>query len=293
MPIELLPSLLLMIIGVGFSPGPGNVFSLTYALRYGRRAALRMWLGLLVGFTIGALVMAFATHLLGEAMGQYVRYVKYVGSAYMVYLAWQVYHFSGKARVGRKSNAFLSGMIVQLTNAKLLLLDILERVRQVLFPGFYDKSRIRAEYVRFLVGHDDTRIPMARSRNNNKNSTMQLTPDTIGLGMRANIDTENNGTARELYSAAGRGDISGMSFRFVADKDRWEDVDTDKPLRRILHIARIIEVSACAFPAYEGTDLEAADESERLESERKRLGEERAEAQKKERRERALQTLRR
>jgi len=125
MPIELLPSLLLMIIGVGFSPGPGNAFSLTYALRYGRRAALRMWLGLLVGFTIGALVMAFATHLLGEAMGQYVRYVKYVGSAYMIYLAWQVYHFSGKARVGRKSNAFLSGMIVQLTNAKLLLLDIL------------------------------------------------------------------------------------------------------------------------------------------------------------------------
>lgn len=172
-------------------------------------------------------------------------------------------------------------------------------IREVIDPKAID-AQTDMKDVRFLVGHDDTRIPMARSRNNNKNSTMQLTPDTIGLGMRANIDTENNGTARELYSAASRGDISGMSFRFVADKDSWEDVDTDKPLRRILHIARIIEVSACAFPAYEGTDLEAADESERLESliaslesERKRLGEERAEAQKKERRERALQTLRR
>ena len=33
-----------------------------------------------------------------------------------------------------------------------LLLDILERIRQVLFPGFYDKSRIRGEFVRFIVG---------------------------------------------------------------------------------------------------------------------------------------------
>ena len=88
-------------------------------------------------------------------------------------------------------------------------------IREVIDPKAID-AQTDMKDVRFLVGHDDTRIPMARSRNNNKNSTMQLTPDTIGLGMRANIDTENNGTARELYSAAGRGDISGMSFRFSA-----------------------------------------------------------------------------
>lgn len=35
---------------------------------------------------------------------------------------------------------------------KELLLDILERIQQVLFPGFYDKNRIRGEFVRFIVG---------------------------------------------------------------------------------------------------------------------------------------------
>lgn len=31
--------------------------------------------------------------------------------------------------------------------------------------------------VRFLVNHDISKIPLARSRNNNANSTMQLMPD--------------------------------------------------------------------------------------------------------------------
>lgn len=33
-----------------------------------------------------------------------------------------------------------------------LLIDILEQIRQLLFPGFYDKSRVRAEYVRYITG---------------------------------------------------------------------------------------------------------------------------------------------
>lgn len=154
--------------------------------------------------------------------------------------------------------------------------------------------------VRFLVGHDDRMIPLARSRNNNENSTMQLTLDEIGLGMRADMDTENNTTARALYSAAGRGDISGMSFAFFVDKDSWDDLDTDNPLRHIRHISRIIEVSAVAFPAYEGTDLEAADERNRLESlvsslesARNAAAEQRAREENAERRTAAINALRR
>lgn len=172
-------------------------------------------------------------------------------------------------------------------------------IREVIDPEAID-SETDMRDVRFLVGHDTSRIPMARSRNNNENSTMQLTKDEIGLAMRANVDTENNGTARELYSAAGRGDISGMSFMFRADKDSWDDLDTDRPLRHIRHISKIYEVSAVVFPAYEGTDLEAADESQRLESlvaslesAKKRQAEERDKAQNEERRQKALQTLRR
>ncbi len=33
-----------------------------------------------------------------------------------------------------------------------LIIEILETIREVLFPGYYDKSRVRADYVRYYVG---------------------------------------------------------------------------------------------------------------------------------------------
>lgn len=137
--------------------------------------------------------------------------------------------------------------------------------------------------VRFLIGHDTTMVPLARSRNNNENSTMQMTVTERGMEIRVDLDTEHNPRAMELYSAVKRGDISGMSFMFTVDKDVWEDLESEQPLRRITSIGRVFEVSAVTFPAYEGTDLQAADaggalESAQasLESARKRLEEERA-----------------
>ena len=66
--------------------------------------------------------------------------------------------------------------------------------------------------VRFLVNHDTRKIPLARSRRNNGNSTMQLSPDYEGMAIEALLDTENNSESRSLYSAVQRGDITGMSF---------------------------------------------------------------------------------
>lgn len=110
--------------------------------------------------------------------------------------------------------------------------------------------------VRFLVNHDMSRIPLARSRNNNENSTMQLTPDDDGLSIRVTLDVENNSEARALYSAVQRGDISGMSFLFAVGEEDWAGLDTDHPTRTILSIAEVLEVSAVTFPAYEATEIE-------------------------------------
>ena len=110
--------------------------------------------------------------------------------------------------------------------------------------------------VRFLVNHDMSRIPLARSRNNNENSTMQLTPDDDGLSIRVTLDIANNSEARALYSAVQRGDISGMSFLFAVGEEDWAGLDTDHPTRTILSIAEVLEVSAVTFPAYESTEIE-------------------------------------
>ena len=95
---------------------------------------------------------------------------------------------------------------------------------------------------------------------------MTLTRDEHGVKMRALLDTENNPKAKEAYSAIRRGDISGMSFAFVVGEERWEDLDTEMPLRVITKLAAIFEVSLVAFPAYSGTSVQAASEGEALES---------------------------
>lgn len=124
--------------------------------------------------------------------------------------------------------------------------------------------------VRFLVNHDTKMIPLARSRRNNGNSTMQLTPDVEGLDMSANIDVENNSTAKKLKSAITRGDITGMSFMFSIDDEEWEELDSDHPTRRIKKIGSVVEVSAVTWPAYDATSINARDK-EALENARQAL----------------------
>lgn len=111
--------------------------------------------------------------------------------------------------------------------------------------------------VRFLVNHDISRIPLARSRRNNGNSTMLLSTDNDGMFIRVTLDTENNSEARALYSAVQRGDISGMSFMFSIDEEEWTDLESDHPTRTITDIGTVVEVSAVTFPAYDSTEIEA------------------------------------
>ena len=154
--------------------------------------------------------------------------------------------------------------------------------RETIDPSAAGDERLLRD-VALMVGHDFGSIPLAHSRRNNGSGTMQLTATDEGVFMRAMLDTENNPKAKEAYSAVKRGDLSGMSFAFIVNEERWEDLDTDKPLRRITGFGRIFEVSLVAFPAYSGTSVQAASdgpalESVRasLESARQQLAEERA-----------------
>ena len=131
-------------------------------------------------------------------------------------------------------------------------------------PGAVDEKTLRD--VRLLVNHDFSGIPLARSRRNTKNSTMRLTINPDAVDMEADLDPKNP-KAIELDSAVKRGDISGMSFAFLVDKDEWSDLDSDYPKRRITHISDIFEVSAVTAPAYEQTSIS----SRSLESGKKSL----------------------
>lgn len=159
------------------------------------------------------------------------------------------YNFEVRAEESEAGNIITGRPIVYNSRTDLGWFD------EIIEPGSLNNTDLTD--VRFLVNHDTSKIPLARSRRNNGNSTMQLTTDNDGLGIRVTLDTENNSEARALYSAVQRGDISGMSFMFGIRDEEWENLDSDHPTRHIKDISTVVEVSAVTFPAYESTEINA------------------------------------
>jgi HK97 family phage prohead protease len=145
--------------------------------------------------------------------------------------------------------------------------------------------------VRFLINHNTDMIPLARSRNNNENSTMQMSVDESGMTIRVDLDTENNTDARSLYSAVERGDISGMSYMYTVDQDAWEDLESEHPTRHIRSIGKVFEVSAVTFPAYEATSIQVRGLSDALESAKTSLESAKAELREIERKKQKIRIL--
>ena len=115
--------------------------------------------------------------------------------------------------------------------------------------------------VSLFVNHETNQIPLARSRISQSSSTMEVEVDDIGLFIRAHVDIETNPEAKKLHSSINRGDLDGMSFMFRIKEQKWENLDTDMPTRRILKIGKVYEVSAVNYPAYDQTDISARDQS--------------------------------
>lgn len=130
---------------------------------------------------------------------------------------------------------------------------------EIIERGALEKTNLKD--VRLCLNHD-TSFVYARSRNNNENSTMKLKTDEKGLFFTAKLDIENSPRAKDLYSAINRGDINKLSFMFTIDKEKWEDLESECPIRRITEIGQVFEISAVTFPAYEATEVTARNKSD-------------------------------
>ena len=116
------PILLLYLFVQGITPGPANLCSLETAMRYGTRAAVRQWAGLVLGF----LIVSFAS--VGVVLGSYSWFeqllpaLSALGAVYVLWLAWTLVrpaHDGGKRR-GEPTVA--SGVVEQVLNAKIALM---------------------------------------------------------------------------------------------------------------------------------------------------------------------------
>lgn len=122
MPLTLLHSFLLYCYLGAITPGPANLCSLSAALRYGKGPALRQWRGLFVGFSIVSLASVLVTYLLGTVMDRYVGILSWIGAAYILWMAFHMLRSSGvSAEEDPAAPSFLRGLLVQLTNVKIMV----------------------------------------------------------------------------------------------------------------------------------------------------------------------------
>ena len=122
--------------------------------------------------------------------------------------------------------------------------DIGGSFREVVAPGAFKGSMDND--VRALIDHDSGRV-IGRS----KAGTLRMKEDSHGLAVE--IDLPDTTDGRDLAVSLERGDISGMSFGFRVTHDEWDE--TSDPPTRTIRAVDLFEVSAVAFPAYEGTDI--------------------------------------
>lgn len=138
----------------------------------------------------------------------------------------RAFNFEVRAAQNEEHGHFLEGMpIVFDQRTDLGYCD------EIIAKGALDNADLKD--VRFLINHNTDMIPLARSRNNNENSTMQMKVEEDGMTIRVDLDIENNTEAKNLYSAVERGDLDGMSFMFTVDGDTWEDLESEHPTRTI------------------------------------------------------------
>ena len=104
--------------------------------------------------------------------------------------------------------------------------------------------------VRALFNHDENKI-LARTP-----GTLSLEVDEMGL--RYEFDMPDTSYGNDLLISMERGDISQSSFGFTVTDEEWIDRSADKllPLRRILKVGRLFDVSPVTYPAYPETTSE-------------------------------------
>jgi len=121
------------------------------------------------------------------------------------------------------------------------------------FKEVIDKDSLASAQMKDVplkYNHVDNFLILART----KNKSLTLEVDEKGLKVRAELlDTESN---KDIYKMVQAGLLDKMSFAFTVAKQSW-DRSGKIPVRRILGIERLYDVSIVDTPAYDATSIHA------------------------------------
>ncbi len=125
-----------------FSPGPNNILLLSSTSKFGFRRCLPLLYGIWSGLISIMLICGFGCAVLGELVPQIVPYAKYVGAAYILYLAYKtLVRKVGTTDGGEtKPLTYINGFLLQFLNVKIMSLGIAAYSGYILPYGFHIPS---------------------------------------------------------------------------------------------------------------------------------------------------------
>jgi HK97 family phage prohead protease len=123
--------------------------------------------------------------------------------------------------------------------------DVGDFFTEIIAPGAFTNAII-SDDVRALFNHDPNFVLGRKS-----NRTLSLSEDNRGLMFEAS--PPDTTWAKDLLASIDRGDISEMSFQFIAKREQWDDTGA-MPIRTLLEV-ELLDVSVVTFPQYEDTSV--------------------------------------
>lgn len=134
MPVSVYLAFVAYACATTFMPGPNNVLMLTISGQFGFKKCLPVLLGIWSGLVTVMLIAGGFCNVLGIWIPQIATVFKFVGAAYILYLAWKTATRKPIAeRNGEETKplGYVNGFLLQFLNVKVIMLGLAS------YPGYF------------------------------------------------------------------------------------------------------------------------------------------------------------
>lgn len=107
-----------------FTPGPGNILALNTVTNYGYKKGRPLYWGIFAGYYVVQVICAIFVFGVSTFLPDVLGIMKYIGAAYILWLAVHIALSKPITSTVEKSASFLKGFLLQFVNVKIYLFGI-------------------------------------------------------------------------------------------------------------------------------------------------------------------------
>ncbi|MDE5994555.1 MAG: LysE family transporter [Oscillospiraceae bacterium] len=124
MPAYVIGNFFLYSVINAFTPGPGNILALNTVANYGWKKGKPLFFGIFTGYYVVQIICAVFIFGVSAFMPSVLGIMKYIGAAYILWLAIHIALSKPSADDEQKSASFMKGFLLQFVNVKIYLFGI-------------------------------------------------------------------------------------------------------------------------------------------------------------------------